>query len=410
MFLRWVWPLLAAAASFPPVDSLPVQPGLADPFRRADGSRIADRSQWPQHREYLKDLLAHYQYGRMPPKPDFTIVEQKSRTVYGGDGLQETFVLRLSRGGKTVDIRAGIVRPNRTGRFPVIVKNDEFVFSLDDIRDPRTRAAYEKDGRGTLNDRVSQEAVRRGYAICKFIRTDVAADRKENRASGVFPLYPEKQYDFGTIAAWAWAYQPLIDHLLRQPWVHADRIVSTGHSRGGKTALCAGIYEERIAIAAPSASGSGGTGSWRFQEPDGANQTVGLLWRQQPHWFGPGLEQFIDHEDRLPFDGHTARAAVAPRALFNSQGSDDKLSNKLGTQAAFEAAQVLFEWLGQPRNQALVWRPGGHGQYAEDWDALFDFCDAHFFGKSPKRDFQQMPHPGQKRFFNWTAPSPWPAR
>ena len=32
------------------------------------------------------------------------------------------------------------------------------------------------------------------------------------------------------------------------------KMVATGHSRGGKTALCAGIYDERIAITAPNSS------------------------------------------------------------------------------------------------------------------------------------------------------------
>ena len=56
-------------------------------------------------------------------------------------------------------------------------------------------------------------------------------------AAAFFALYPE--YDWGTIAVWAWAYQPVIDVLLTMPGIDERRIVSTGHSRGGKTALCA---------------------------------------------------------------------------------------------------------------------------------------------------------------------------
>ncbi len=62
----------------------------------------------------------------------------------------------------------------------------------------------------------------------------------------MFPLYPE--HDWGAIAAWAWGYPLLIDAFERMDCIDASRVISTGHSRGGKAALCAAIYDERIAI------------------------------------------------------------------------------------------------------------------------------------------------------------------
>ena len=43
-------------------------------------------------------------------------------------------------------------------------------------------------------------------------------------------------------------------------WADTDKIIATGHSRGGKVALCAAIYDERIALGAPNGSGCGGAG------------------------------------------------------------------------------------------------------------------------------------------------------
>jgi len=391
--------------AFPPAESLPVLPGLADPFLRADGSRVANMAEWPAQREYLKAMLAHYQFGHMPPKPaSFEIAGRTRSRILDGAAVQEIFQIRLRRSGHTVSIRAGVVRPDRKGRFPVIVKNDAFLFSLAEIADPRSRQLYESSKREDLDQKVFREALKRGYAICKFNREDVAADKPGNRGGGVFPLYPEPRYDWGTIAAWAWAYQVIVDALSREDWADAAKIVATGHSRGGKTALCAAIYDERIAISVPSASGSGGTGSWRFFDPSGSKQDVGFLVKQQPHWFGPNLIAFAGREDRLPFDGHTAKALIAPRPLLNTHGRDDPIANPLGTQATFQAAQAVYEWLGKPGNQGLVWRPGGHGQFEEDWMALFDFADLHFFGKRTERDFRQMPHPAQAPLFGWRAP------
>lgn len=397
--------LSGAPQAFPSAEELPAHAGLPDLFVGADGKRLTDRAQWAAQREYLKALMAHYQYGRMPPKPaDSSLSGRNRELLLAGAAVRESFRLNLARAGRSLSIRVGVLRPNRPGKYPVIIKNDRWVFDLSEIGEPETAGIYARGRRDEVDAQVFREAIRRGYAICKFNRDDVAADRPDNRRAGVFLLYPEPEYDWGTIAAWAWAYQVIVDALLREDWVDAGKIAATGHSRGGKTALCAAIYDERIAICIPSASGSGGTGSWRYFEPEGDKQDVAHFFRRQPHWFGPGLRQFSGREERLPVDGHTAKALIAPRPLLNTHGRDDGLANPRGTQATFQAAQVVYEWLGKPGNQGLHWRPGGHGQLLEDWLALFDFCDRHFFQKPARRPFAVLPHPAQELFFSWSAP------
>lgn len=397
------WCARADEWTFPPADDLPVLEGLADPFEGPGGERISNPAQWPAQREYLKAKLAHYQYGRMPPKPEaIEVVDRASEPMLDGAAVRETFRIVFSRSGHTASIRVGVVRPNREGTFPLVIKNDPWIFDLSDIKDPDTAALYIDGKRDEVDQFVYREAVTRGYAICKFNREDVANDKPDNRDAGVYPLYPE--YDWGLIAAWAWAYQPVLDALYDEPWLDREKIVSTGHSRGGKTALCAAIYDERIAVAAPSASGSGGTGSWRYFDPAGRQQDVTHMRNVRAYWFGPNLGQFAGKEDRLPVDGHIAKAVIAPRAVFNTHGRDDVVANPLGTQATFEAARIVFDWLGVPENQGLHWRPGGHGQTEEDWRALFDFCDRHFYGKAVARNLRQMPYPDQAPKFSWAAP------
>ena len=51
-----------------------------------------------------------------------------------------------------------------------------------------------------------------------------------------------------------------VDYLFTTDWADTDKIIATGHSRGGKVALCAAIYDERIALCAPNGSGCGGAG------------------------------------------------------------------------------------------------------------------------------------------------------
>ena len=67
-------PLIASQTirkfDFPSIDQLPKQSGLADLFKTIEGQQIVSKSCWFEHREYLKAMLAHYQYGYMPPRPN----------------------------------------------------------------------------------------------------------------------------------------------------------------------------------------------------------------------------------------------------------------------------------------------------------------------------------------------------
>ena len=230
-----------------------------------------------------------------------------------------------------------------------------------------------------------------------FAREDAAVDAPGHRDRGVFDLYPEYR-EWGVIAAWAWTYRVLLDVLVESAYVDPRKVVTTGHSRGGKTALCAAIYDDRVAVAAPNSSGSGGTGSWRFFDGEHDEQTVAYHEDHHAHWWSPRFVEFVGHEDRLPFDAHTLRAAVAPRAVLNTHARHDWWANPYGTALATHAAQPVFDWLGVSGHNAQHWRDGDHDQRAADWAALFDFCDGYFFDRPTDREFAVNPHPDSYAF------------
>ncbi len=387
---------------FKDVSELPVLPGLPDLFIMADGSRVKTKEDWLKQRDYLKKMLAYYQYGTWPPKPDDMSVQTTSKDTLSGAAIKEIVLINVNRKGKTFSFRCGWIRPLSEGRFPVIIKNDIFLFDSTDIKDKEKRAKYYKSRRFETQDFVNQEAMKRRYVIAKFIRTDIAADHRDNRDSGVFPLYPD--YDFGTIAAWAWAYSVIMDILQETAFADMDKVVVTGHSRGGKTALCAGIYEERIAITAPNSSGSGGTGSWRYFDPAQKAQVIAVHNPLRTYWWTPPLFQFAGLEERMPFDAHTAKALIAPRVLINIHARHDYWANPYGTYLTYLAAQPVFDWWGVSGHQAIHWRDGKHNQLVEDWQALFDFCDWIFFQKKTDRVFNDNPHPDLYTFEPFPVP------
>jgi len=71
-------------------------------------------------------------------------------------------------------------------------------------------------------------------------------------------------------------------------------------------------------VTAPNSSGSGGTGSWRVFDGEHDKQTLSYHDENHAHWWSPRRFDFLGAEDRLPFDAHTLRAAVAPRAVLNT--------------------------------------------------------------------------------------------
>ena len=377
--------------TFPPVEELPVLDGLADPFVKPDGSRVSSPPEWPAQRAYLKAMLAHYLYGSMPPRPvQFDVKRLSGKPVFDGKAMHERYRITLSRNQKSATFHFELMRPLDGKRFPGIIKNSDSFF------EDKALKSVQRD------TEAAREAVARGYLLCKFKREEVAADEHDNRNTGVFPLYPE--YDWGAIAAWAWAHGIVVDALDQLELVDMKRLVATGHSRGGKTALCAGIYDERIAITAPNASGTGGTGSLRFFEAGQKPQRLIEHKTAYPHWWVSRFFAFGGREERLPFDAHTAKALIAPRALINTNGRQDYWANPYGTELTYRAADKVYEWLGAKGQQGIHWREGRHAQGQEDWLALLDFADWTFFNKKPRRSFSTLAYPDAKIPVTWSVP------
>lgn len=377
-------------------EQLPRIPELPDPFLKPDGTRVRRVDEWPAQREYLKEMLAHYLYGHMPKDPGPTKGEVIfTRPVYNGRAVAETVRLTCGPGG-TITFCADLIRPAKAGRVPVITWN-QFT--------------------GRHGSPAEEELVcKLGYAIMEFDKEQLAADNGNSRNSILAKAFPE--CDWGAIAMWAWGQSRLVDYLLSTDWADPDRLVATGHSRGGKVALCAAIYDERFAVCAPNGSGCGGAGCFRFlgsrfgegiglcETAGSINDTLGYWWTDAFGEFGARQRDYVSSsfpiyddqlafmasmdtaqfgktkdEDRLPFDMHFAKALIAPRALITTDGLGDVWANTFGTLITWRAAQEVFDFLGVPERNALHFREGKHEFQFTDWLAIADFCESIFFGR-----------------------------
>jgi (4-O-methyl)-D-glucuronate---lignin esterase len=367
----------------PGVDQLPVIKQLPNPFVMNDGTMVRSASDWTKRRAEIKAMMLYYQYGHMPPAPNNLVSKELSSiSVLDGAATEKRILLTMGPGNK-VEINIGIIIPEGPGPFPAIIK---FTPHMADA--------------GLRDIPIARELIDRGYIVCEYARDSVDPDVEGNDVIGTAQAaYPD--YDWATLAAWAWGCHRVVDYFMTLDYVDKEHIAITGHSRDGKAALLAGALDERIALTVPNGSGCGGGGCYRVK----VGESLKLITEPKrfSYWFHPRLRDFADKETRLPFDQHFLKALVAPRALLTTDALGDKWANPIGEQQTYLAAQPVFDFLNASGNNAIHFRQGGHDQTKEDWNALADFADKVFFDKTSSRSFNKLPF-NDAKLFSWTAP------
>jgi hypothetical protein len=367
---------------------------LPDPFVFADGRRVKTAEDWRARREELLKLILHHQYGNLPPAPKrTTTVQLLSNTLRTFNAAHHQYKLTFDNGdgrpqvSMVVDLLfppdGGAGGGASAGPRPVILRGDW--------------------GWRKTPDDVTKEMLGRGYILAEFNRLELAQDlgrKPPERTFGLYAMYPDG--DFGALAAWAWGYHRAIDLLVTLPPVDKEKIAITGHSRGGKAALLAGATDERVALTAPNNSGCGGAGCYRVQGPK--SEELQNILTAFPFWFTPRLKEFIGRENGLPFDQHSVKALVAPRALLTTEALADYNANPSGTLQSHRAAREVYQFLGQPDRIAIFYREGPHEHGAADFMVLLDFADQVFFNQPSKRDWNANPFPDHPMAFKWSAP------
>jgi dienelactone hydrolase len=325
----------------PDFDALPRANFLPDPFRFADGRPVQMPADWPARRTEIRALFEQHVIGRMPPRAKL------ARVVPGEETKGEGYVTRQVRlafgpDGKA-DTQVTLTLPGGPGPFPVLIGNG-----------------------------WAPALLRRGYISASY---NDSVDQKTNLPE----LYPD--YDFATMAQRAWVAQVVVDYLHTLPEVDKSRIAITGYSRGGKMALTAAAFDDRIAAVIAGSTGVGGVLPWRLSGERGSGEGVESTTRMFPLWFAPQLRFFAGHEDRLPVDGNLLVALVAPRALLTNYGLNDEVSNVWANEQCYHSALSVYRALGAPDRIGLMRLPGFHG--ANDQELCLDWLDIQF-GRSKR--------------------------
>lgn len=351
--------------NFPRMNELPVIEELPDVLGGATSPE-----EWTERREYIKEMLAHYMLGHRPEN-DMTATGEvlSAAPVHDGKGIREEVRIHI---GNDESFDMYIVRPNREGKFPAAVW---IYFPFGNVCP------------------IEEELIDRGWVLAAFDYNNVCKDNKDDPVSPAKRAYPEA--DWASIMIWGWGFSKIADYLTTLPYVDADKLLCTGHSRNGKASLAAGAYDERFKVVAPINSGCGGAGCYRFlgdtskiiQDPK-VVESMGRIVSVFPHWFHENLNEFgkldepnyVTNENRLPFDLHFFKALVAPRALITIEGTEDLWANCYGSYLTRMAAQPAFELTGAPGHNHQIIRNGPHQFAARDWRWVIEYAESVFKG------------------------------
>ena len=233
----------------------------------------------------------------------------------------------------------------------------------------------------------AEEIISRGYAALAFFYGDLVKETYTPNtalASGVFSVYekPEERTtsSWGALSAWAWGASRIMDWIETEKTIDAKKVAVIGHSRGGKSALVAGVTDTRFAMVVSNNSGTGGAklnaADLPKSEPCASFAKFGVQ-----YWFCPKFREVFENKDKtLAHDQDEWLALVAPRLLCVRSAAEDAWAGPEGERLATVKAAKTWQELGKPECVDYSIREGKHNLTLADWTHYLDFADARWRG------------------------------
>jgi len=170
--------------------------------------------------------------------------------------------------------------------------------------------------------------------------------------------------DCGKIMFWAWAASRVLDYAQTLPSLDKGQAAVIGHSRLGKTALLAGVLDERFRYVFSNDSGCSGaalargnSGHSRFENWDINNpfdyqevytlgETIRDVIKNFPYWFCDNYRNYMKNNYPDDFDQHFMVASIAPRYAYVGSGSTDLWADPVSEFLSAAAGSERYEQMG----------------------------------------------------------------
>lgn len=391
---------------------------LPDPLVFEDGSRVTSAEQWKRRRIEILGLFEREVYGKTPlGRPDTfrweTLSEEKA---LNGKAVRKIVRLHFfaepdsavldvliylpvhAEAGRPVPVAMGLnFKGNHsTCEDPGIPLGTVWIEKRDGFRRFRAPEPATEEGRGEQQGRWPVELMlERGFAMATAYYCQAEPDFDGGIEFGVRKNLPRpRENEWGSIGAWAWALSRIMDYIAEdgaEKRLDPKRVLLTGHSRLGKTALWAGAQDERFAIVVSNNSGCGGAALSRREY----GETVHLLNLVRPEWFATRFHRYNERIDECPVDQHELIALQAPRPVYVTSATLDVGADPKGEFQAGLGADPVYRLLGtdgiggvrqMPEPDTPVGgrihyhvRTGKHDMTPYDWQQILLFAQ-RFFG------------------------------
>ena len=376
--------------------------------------------EWEMERKNILKLFEEHIYGAVPPPPDkleVRLLAEKHGALNGLAYRREIRIYCKMNDGRVHDFDMLLYVPeNASGKVPVFVglnfNGNQANTPDDDVRLTRGPAHVAKHwwrSAVTTDDKRFEkldswnfvEAMQRGYAVATANFNEIFPDNPFGFAKSIYTLFktpeelaelpepPIAPRNYGAISAWAWGLSRMMDVLEDIPEVDTEKAAVLGHSRLGKTALWAGVNDERFKLVISNNSGCmGAAPSCRVY-----GERPGHLAYIQRFWFSDKFIEYADREDTLPVDQHQLLALIAPRTVYVASSSEDYGADPYGEfLSAKEAAGIWalyarendfpdsFPELNKSVGSSVKYhcKTGGHSITAADWQHYYECADKLF--------------------------------
>jgi hypothetical protein len=254
-----------------------------------------------------------------------------------------------------------------------------------------------------------EEIAQRGFSVLSFNYKEITRDDDANPndpfdriAALLMPNGREAPDDGGKIAIWAWAASRVMDYAQTIPSLDLEQAAVMGHSRLGKTALVAGMLDERFKYVFSNDSGCSGASLARYSlgvlgkkgKYGGDGETISKI-MGVGYWFCKNYRKYAETNIPDIFDQHFLLASIAPRYVYVASGAMDDWASPDGEFLSCVAASAAYEKMGLngfvcdgtiPEVDDVTYpvgrigyhrRPGMHFLSRVDWNRYMDFMELH---------------------------------
>lgn len=368
------------------------------------GKSVSNKKGWERRRSEILKLFNEHVYGTFPQRPTdihFEILKTNDQAL-SGKAISKQVRIYFTKGKRQPYMDMILYLPaNASKPVPVFIGlnfrgNHSIHADTTIMLSEKHPELLKNTGRqgGVIRAEQAERwpidtLIAHGFGLASAYYGDLELDYPDGWKTGIRTTLQKELAtepdEWGAIGAWAWGLSRMMDYLEADRQVDANKVIVTGHSRLGKTALWAGANDRRFAAVVSNNSGEGGAALARRW----FGETINIINNSFPHWFVAKYKTYNNDVESLPVDQHMLLALIAPRPLYVASATEDRWADPkgefLGTKNA-EPAYALFNKKGletaeMPAADTSVGntvryhiRKGKHNILLFDWLQYIDFA------------------------------------